>query len=443
MKFPQVEDIATREVVSVDEQTSLQTAVAAMMARGIRDLVVRSASNNEYGIVTVTDIIRARMRRLSMDTTLQAIGYRRPPVVVVGTNILHILGNRFAEASYLIVTDADGALFGIISESDIIAHIDPKMLIEQQRVGDIIGKHRIKTCSSDLPLATVLAELVEVDDAVVLTAHALPLGIITTKDAVRLIHDGADFAAPAADYMTAPLQTVSEDITVREALESLQHMHFKRLVVAARDGTLLGVISQHDLIDNAYAKWAEMLREHADELSELVRLLETKALRLARIAETDKLTGCYNRSKFDAALAQEIGRFNRYEGKPFSVAFFDVDYFKGINDEYGHLCGDEVLKHCVRLIQKRVRDVDLFARWGGEEFVLLMPNTSAENAFQQAERIRAYIEAAEFPGPGRVTMSVGVAAYRKDELPEHFVHRVDKALYRAKLGGRNRVEVAD
>jgi len=225
-------------------------------------------------------------------------------------------------------------------------------------------------------------------------------------------------------------------------MDYLREKRFKRIIVAADDGTLLGMVNQRDLIDISYAKWANMLRERADELGELVRLLERKTDNFRRIAETDQLTHCFNRNKMDEALANEINRFNRYNSARFSAAFLDIDHFKTINDVHGHLCGDHVLKQLVGVVQESIRDVDLFARWGGDEFILLMPSSSLDNAVHQVERIRQIVYAQHFEDVGAVSVSIGVAEYQKNESQESFINRMDQALYEAKYKGRNRVEVS-
>ncbi|HYA88430.1 MAG TPA: diguanylate cyclase [Nitrospirota bacterium] len=162
---------------------------------------------------------------------------------------------------------------------------------------------------------------------------------------------------------------------------------------------------------------------------------------LVRQATTDPLTGISNRVKFTDALNMEIRRAGRF-GSELTLIMFDVDHFKDINDTYGHQAGDKVLRTLTSLVAHSIRASDLFARWGGEEFMILILNTSVDKARVFAEKLRHMIDSRKFPGVGHVTCSFGVAQMEADDNDDRFTRRVDNALYRAKAKGRNRVEVA-
>ena len=163
---------------------------------------------------------------------------------------------------------------------------------------------------------------------------------------------------------------------------------------------------------------------------------------LRQLASTDSLTGIANRREFDAALQAEMSRTERYR-QPFSVLLLDIDHFKQVNDTFGHQTGDVVLRGLARLVAGRIRAQDMFARWGGEEFVILVPNCNAVEARMFAEKLRLAVEQHDFPGVGQVTCSIGLAEYHPGESINNFIERVDECLYRAKDNGRNRVEVLD
>ena len=174
-----------------------------------------------------------------------------------------------------------------------------------------------------------------------------------------------------------------------------------------------------------------------------INIGERKALEaeLARRATTDPLTGIANRLHFEQHLEHEIARAGR-TGRPLTLIMADLDHFKAVNDTKGHEVGDAALKEAVKVIQPRLRGGDLLARWGGEEFMVLTPETGTEGARELAERLRWELEAHAFPGVGAMTASFGVAGYAAGEGPGELVRRVDAALYRAKREGRNQV-VAD
>lgn len=159
------------------------------------------------------------------------------------------------------------------------------------------------------------------------------------------------------------------------------------------------------------------------------------------IATTDALTGIVNRRQFDVELTQELERARRY-GLPFALILFDIDYFKDVNDRYGHLTGDTVLTALARLVSAQTRANDIFARWGGEEFVLLVQGIDAGDAPQLAEKLRTLIGAHAFPHGQPVSCSFGVTGYLADDDSVSIMQRADKALYQAKTDGRNRVVLA-
>lgn len=156
---------------------------------------------------------------------------------------------------------------------------------------------------------------------------------------------------------------------------------------------------------------------------------------------TDKLTQLHNRRKLDDALQKEIERSKRY-GLPLSAIMFDIDFFKRVNDTYGHQAGDEVLIHVARLLKENVRGSDVPGRWGGEEFLVVCPETDVDGACLLAEKLRAIIAAHEFPTIGHKTCSFGVASLSQDESADALIGRLDAVLYCAKEEGRNRVAVS-
>ncbi len=159
---------------------------------------------------------------------------------------------------------------------------------------------------------------------------------------------------------------------------------------------------------------------------------------LKRISVTDHLTQVYNRVKLTERLKDEMLRSDRYQ-IPLSLIMFDIDHFKTVNDTYGHDAGDYVLVTIVQLVKETIRETDVPARWGGEEFVLLLPSTTEEDAFCLAERIRKKVETASFETVGGVTSSFGVTEYAPSETEDELMKRLDKALYKAKHSGRNQV----
>ena len=175
-------------------------------------------------------------------------------------------------------------------------------------------------------------------------------------------------------------------------------------------------------------------------------LLETNK-RLERLSITDGLTALFNHRYFQDELARAFEESARY-GRPLSLAIVDLDFFKKINDTYGHAVGDEVLKAVSKIFQDSTRSADLAARYGGEEFGIMMPETNLDDAFVFAEKIRSLVAGTAIQtqaGPVKVTVSIGVSAvpHPKIHAAKELVVAADEALYRAKRGGRNQVQVAE
>ena len=162
---------------------------------------------------------------------------------------------------------------------------------------------------------------------------------------------------------------------------------------------------------------------------------------MTRLANTDALTGLANRRALQDMIDQRIADARRY-GRPLSLLMLDLDLFKTINDRHGHPVGDAVLQETAALLTTVLRTSDLIGRWGGEEFVVIAPETDEVAAEQLAERCRAELEAHGFAQvPEGVTVSIGVASFRPDDVARDLVKRADDALYEAKRAGRNRVEL--
>ena len=158
-------------------------------------------------------------------------------------------------------------------------------------------------------------------------------------------------------------------------------------------------------------------------------------------AQHDRLTDIYNRQKIDEILEKICG-YSRRRKEEIGVIMFDIDHFKSVNDTYGHDTGDEVLKAIAKLIQKNIREDDIFGRWGGEEFLIILRHTSIENTFQKARLLRKAIEEMRYKKLPKVTASFGVTEVIPNDTPQALLKRVDLALYKAKSEGRNRVTLS-
>lgn len=175
--------------------------------------------------------------------------------------------------------------------------------------------------------------------------------------------------------------------------------------------------------------------QYRSNLNQREKFLREKQLETQSV--TDTLTGLYNRLWFDLTLNDWCA--NTEKDQVFSLVITDIDNFKVVNDTYGHPTGDRVLIQCTKLLQASVRSTDLLARWGGEEFVLLLPGANLEKAVELSERMRAQIESHTFEEVGKLTCSFGVVMHTPDQSAESLLQEADKQLYIAKESGKNRV----
>ena len=187
------------------------------------------------------------------------------------------------------------------------------------------------------------------------------------------------------------------------------------------------------------------INKHSRIISQLLRYINMQTLELEEandvlqhLAEIDQLTRIHNRMKINKILADEIQKGNNGQYR-FSVIMMDVDHFKLVNDQYGHLAGDDTLMKLSDLLQRTIRKTDYVGRWGGEEFIIILPFTHIEQAMSFAERIRNAVAECEFPGVEHITCSLGVTAFQPGDTLKQLLQRADEALYWVKNNGRNRV----
>ena len=207
--------------------------------------------------------------------------------------------------------------------------------------------------------------------------------------------------------------------------------------------TLTFTPGQLDLLLEAGRKIADEIEREVD--TQLVETLIADDMRgnhkweqLARLALTDRLTGLSNRHAGEQALERDVARARR-AGLPFSLALLDLDHFKQVNDRHGHAVGDEILRLVSQVLASTFRASDLAVRWGGDEFLVLLPDVAAKGASIFAERARMQVETLTVPG-GNVTLSAGVVEIGQSESPQDAIARADTQLYQAKHAGRNRVK---
>lgn len=244
-------------------------------------------------------------------------------------------------------------------------------------------------------------------------------------------------------------QKVREDVgQIQSAVKSSIDLSELKQSVATQ---LAGIVEAMDEFRRNEEQRDTRMQERYDSLMARVAEMELETQRVKthmeeerQKARTDSLTGLPNRAAYDDHMRKEFERWSRYQ-QGFSVAVGDLDYFKRINDTYGHLAGDKVLRLVARVLSRNLRSADFIARFGGEEFVVLMPSTKASEAQTGIDKLRAAIGKSPFNFHGKpvtITMSFGVTEIQAGDTPDQLFERADGALYQAKQEGRNRVCVA-
>jgi diguanylate cyclase (GGDEF)-like protein/hemerythrin-like metal-binding protein/PAS domain S-box-containing protein len=205
------------------------------------------------------------------------------------------------------------------------------------------------------------------------------------------------------------------------------------------DGEILSIGSV--MLDISRQEEVADMRQALHGLQKSNQDMQNTLAELDRLASTDKLTGAWNRRRLEETVINEMDRLKRYD-HPLSLLIIDIDFFKKINDQQGHFAGDQVLAQLAAVIHSTLRVTDSLTRWGGEEFVVLGPNTTLSTMAMLAERLRERIAQAVFPAVKQMTVSIGVAECMAGESWEEWFKRADAALYRAKACGRNQVQLA-
>jgi diguanylate cyclase (GGDEF)-like protein len=438
--FPRVAEVAHMGVVQTSGDATVSEAVALMEAHNLSDVVF--GLEQGHAIFTVEDLMVFRQHGRPFDMRLRDLTVPKLAYVDGAESVLHLLP-RFddADCRYLGVLGEDGILAGVISYTDVMASVDPALMMEHKKLSDVIGKRRVTLVDSTARTDDVLAQLVSAEDAVLVSHEGRLAGIVTTKDAIRMIRNGIEASESIGLHMTSPVWTIGQHETIKAAIEFLKERQYKRAIVVDDSGGIVGVVTQRELVDITYGRWAELMKLHAHELGELVSMLENANRELKKESLTDPLTGVGNRRHINQSIEAEIGRYYRHGMAPFSVLLLDIDHFKRVNDTHGHLAGDRILKQLCAYIFEKLRVSDEIARWGGEEFAIMLPTANVTHAAALADRIRADIAQYDFDGIP-VSISIGVAEYQRGESLEDLLRRADEALYASKQGGRNRVTAA-
>lgn len=335
---------------------------------------------------------------------------KRAMVVDDEQSIRSIVAQVLVEERYRVIeaASAEDALVAFKKEPCPVVFTDIRM-------GGMSGLDLLKQIKKLHPQAHV----------VIMTSHG------TMDSAVTALKSGA------YDFLNKPFDDLELVANVaRRAMQSYE-------LIAEREKLVEMLKSRNEALQNinkAFRALTVTLKNKNAALENLNKAFQALAIR-------DQLTGLFNRRYFDEAITAEVARASRY-GRDLSVIFLDVDFFKKYNDQYGHQHGDIVLKKISQIIKLNIREIDIATRYGGEEFVVILPETPKDDAYTVAEKIRQSVEETAASAIGNrnapaITVSAGVASLGQEIMNVHqLIAKADQAVYEAKRTGRNAVRLA-
>ncbi|MEA1955639.1 MAG: diguanylate cyclase [Campylobacterota bacterium] len=439
MKFPLISDIATTSVALIDAKSSVSQALDIMLKENHRNAII--LDDDCFRILTVIDILNIKKDIQKIDTELSTLNLAKIPTISKNKNVLDTMQYLSNSIEHICVLNNDKTFYGLVTHTDITSNIDPDTLMDNYKLVDFLKYgRRMKWVCKDVITSDLLEDMNNgVFDNIVVIDDMKPIGILTTKDVMRLLKNNNDLSLSVENYMSSPVDTINKNSSIKEALLFIKQKHYKRVVVVDNDGVLSGIVSQKELISLTYSRWAMLMKEYQAELNEINNMLKSQNKEFEVLASTDPLTGLYNRHKFSELYISSYQAMTQRHNK-MSIILLDIDFFKKVNDTYGHNVGDQVLIQISHTLLRTLRNIDIVCRWGGEEFIVLLPTAELEMAITIAEKIRKYIESLNIDIAGQVTASFGISEVKEGETMEDVINRADRALYIAKESGRNCVK---
>jgi diguanylate cyclase (GGDEF)-like protein len=322
----------------------------------------------------------------------------------------------------------------MISEIITITHATP--------IGTIFHEHH--SCGlfeSDSVVQKVLEFFVlNGDDAVIISENGLPVGIVTHKDMLRIVYNFDNTGLPIKEFISSPLVMFDAATSIGDVIDAMKEVSFDKIVVQTNN-KIVGIIDRNHLLSLCYTHLTPLIKHEYNMVHSLMGgLVGENDRNLLKMATTDTLTGIGNRRLFEEVFQAHQSLGDRYDVNLF-LLLFDIDNFKSINDTFGHGVGDSVLKELARLVGKSIRKSDIFVRWGGEEFAILLRYSDPMAVMKVADQIRKKIDKYSFEAIVHVTCSFGLTSIEANEVLERVFERADKALYRAKNDGKNCVRM--
>ncbi|MCP4274072.1 MAG: diguanylate cyclase [Gammaproteobacteria bacterium] len=318
-----------------------------------------------------------------------------------------------------------------------------------------IMKTDVDLVKPDTDLGTIVNRLAnsEYSCCIIATKKNVPLGTLSEMNLIRIIGNSKNVTKPlsqqASQHMESPPFTLPVDTTLVEAIQWVEKRNINTVLVTAVDGELLGIVTPSELA----IAYNRVMRHHTETLELTVQKrteqLEKVNRKLITISMVDALTGLGNRRAMEVDIMRAHAACIRHR-RPYSIALFDIDFFKKYNDHYGHQAGDNILQLVANHFKKSVRDSDSVYRYGGEEFLILMPETNEEEALIPIQRIIDGLAELSIPHVESpmtfITSSAGIASshHQGQRLSNwrKVVELADDGLYEAKGAGRNQLSIS-
>ena len=442
MHFISIKELASTNVETLSSDTILSSAMEYMLHGDHRNVIV--THQNEYRALSVYDILANYKNNKNNNLQLSQLELKTLPTIDKNSNILEALSSSVSSVEHFIATNSDGSLYGLVAYSDIISSIDPDTLMDNYKIMDFVKVQEYDDwVTRDKSTIDVFRQLEEnSNNAIVVIEDKKPIGILTTRDVLRLLQKGCDLSKTVDTYMITPISTLNYRCTINQAVTYIKDKHFKQIVTVDENGNFFAAITQKNLISATYSRWIVMMKEYHKELNDINLLLRDKSKEYEKLASTDPLTGLYNRMKFIELYVSEYKVMLQRDNSMLLV-MVDLDHFKSINDTLGHNIGDRVLIRVAEVFMQELRSNDIVCRWGGEEFIILMPSTNIDDGYKVSNKIRetiANIEDLELPP---ITASFGITRIIDDDTIEKSTNRADSAMYQAKKIGRNCVVIVE
>jgi len=533
--------LCLRDVVHADdnclnEHVTIKEAITKMELNG-KGAVVVISNSLPIGIITEKDIVELLVKGVDLQSPV--VQYVKQELITteqskaVGYALNLMLTNNIRR---IVVTDKSGEFCGLITQQDMIRHLEDDFYRSTLKIWHILGdKSPFIYSDHNETLAMVIQKMYENNiSAIPIIKDQRAEGIITEKDILRIAREEVPLSRPVAEFMSMPVITAGLDDTVTSVVNLMNNHNIRRVVVIDKKGKAIGILTHRDLLRNldcGYTEFIERKLKHtkdilnflpemvlevidADEEQKIIWANEKALNRFGagiinlpitdliqtdkwstiyknlcdlnkvenikikhdeyiyeisgffikpeadlckgkiqfvlrditdevKLYTTDPLTGLYNRRFFNEFLNKEMESCKRY-GRRLSIAILDIDNFKALNDTYGHATGDDVLKSLAKTMLDNVRTADTVNRYGGEEFIIVMPETDRDTATAVIDRLRERISTEQISVEGKgsicITISAGVASCPEDaDSPIDILIMADDRLYKAKRDGKNRV----